>query len=138
MRPSPSIDSFNHLLGAVSKMKHYAFVDAMCKQMLGCTEFQPDVFSMNIWLRCLFNLKKVDLGFSVFAMTIKLGLQPDPYTMNALFLGLIDEGIIVEAMRLFWKLLAKCYPYDQCTYGIIIKGLRRSGNFRFALVLLIK
>ncbi|KAK8613450.1 hypothetical protein V6N13_101212 [Hibiscus sabdariffa] len=100
MRPFPSILAFNHLLGAVSKMKHYALVVSMCKQMVGCSEFQPDVVSMNIWLRCLCNLRKVKLGFCVFAMIIKLGLQPDPYTMNALLLGLSHEGRIVEAMGL--------------------------------------
>ncbi|KAK8617493.1 hypothetical protein V6N13_080407 [Hibiscus sabdariffa] len=113
MRPFPSIVSFNHLLGAVSKMKHYALVASMCKQMIGCSEFQPDVVAMTIWLRCLCNLKKVKLGFSVFAMIIKLGFQPDPYTMNALLLGLIDEGKIVEAMELFWKLLKNGYPCNQ-------------------------
>ncbi|KAK8617496.1 hypothetical protein V6N13_080410 [Hibiscus sabdariffa] len=138
MRPFPSILAFDHLLGALSKMKHYALLASMCKQMMGCSEFQPDVSAMNIWLRCLCNLKEVKLGFSVFAMIIKLGLQPDPYTMNALLLGLIDEGKIVEAMGLFWKLLKNGYPCNQYTYGIIIRGLCRSGNFRFALVLLIK
>ncbi|KAK8613445.1 hypothetical protein V6N13_101207 [Hibiscus sabdariffa] len=117
MRPFPSILAFNHLLGALSKMKHYALVASMCKQLMGCSEFQPTVVSMTIWLRCLCNLKKVKLGFSVFAMIIKLGLQPNPYTMNALLLGLSDEGKIKEAMGLFWKLLTNCYPYDQCTYG---------------------
>ncbi|KAK8613454.1 hypothetical protein V6N13_101216 [Hibiscus sabdariffa] len=139
MRPLPSILAFNHLLGALSKMKHYALVASMCKQMMGCSEFHPtDVSAMNIWLRCLCNLKKVKLGFSVFGMIIKLGLQPSPYTMNALLLGLSDEGKIVEAMGLFWKLLKNGYPCDQCTYGIIVKGLCNSGNTRFALVLLIK
>ncbi|KAK8613458.1 hypothetical protein V6N13_101220 [Hibiscus sabdariffa] len=138
MRPLPSIVAFNHLLGAVSKMKHYALVVSMCKQMMGCSEFQPDVVAMNIWLSCLCNLKKVDLGFSVFAMIIKLGLQPYPYTMNALLLGLIEEGKIVEAMGLFWKIMKNGYLCNQYTYGIIIKGLCRSGNFRLAVVLLIK
>ncbi|KAK8613452.1 hypothetical protein V6N13_101214 [Hibiscus sabdariffa] len=101
MRPFPSILAFNHLLGALSKMKHYALVASMCKQMMGCSEFQPDVVAMTIWLRCLCKLKKVNLGFSVFAMIIKLGLQPSLYTMNALLLGLIDEGKIVEAMGLY-------------------------------------
>ncbi|KAK8613460.1 hypothetical protein V6N13_101222 [Hibiscus sabdariffa] len=117
MRPFPSILAFNHLLGALSKMKHYALVASMCKQMMGCSEFQPTVVSMTIWLRCLCNLKEVKLGFSVFCMIIKLGLQPDPYTMNALLLGLTGEGKIKEAMGLFWKLLTNGYPYDQCTYG---------------------
>ncbi|KAK8617491.1 hypothetical protein V6N13_080405 [Hibiscus sabdariffa] len=138
MRPFPSIVSFNHLLGAVSKMKHYALVASMCKQMIGCSEFQPNVVAMNIWLRCLCSLKKVDLGFSVFAMIIKLGLQPSPYTMNALLLGLSDEGKIVEAMGLFRKLLKNGYPCNQYTYGIIIRGLCNSGNTRFAVVLLMK
>ncbi|KAK9001279.1 hypothetical protein V6N11_083067 [Hibiscus sabdariffa] len=89
MRPLPSIVAFNHLLGTVSKMKHYALVVSMCKQMVGCSEFQPDIVAMNLWLSCLCNLKKVNLGSSVLAMIIKLGLQPDPYTMSSLLLGLI-------------------------------------------------
>ncbi|XP_039002765.1 pentatricopeptide repeat-containing protein At1g62930, chloroplastic-like [Hibiscus syriacus] len=115
LRPFPSIVAFNHLLGAVSKMKHYELVVSMCKQMM---DF--DVVAINIWLRFLCNLKKVILGFSVLAMTIKLGLQPDHYTMNSL-LWLIDEGKIAEP-----------------TYGFIIRGLCNSGNIRFAVVLLIK
>ncbi|KAL4347822.1 hypothetical protein GQ457_17G004560 [Hibiscus cannabinus] len=138
MRPFPSILAFNHLLGAVSKMKHYAVVVSMCKQMVGCSEFQPDVVAMTIWLRYLCNLRKVKLGFSVFGMIIKLGLQPDPYTMNALLLGLIGEGKIVEAMGLFWKLLTNGYLCNQYTCGIIIRGLCISGNTRFAVLLLMK
>ncbi|KAE8660955.1 hypothetical protein F3Y22_tig00116944pilonHSYRG00173 [Hibiscus syriacus] len=126
------------LVIALTKMTHYALVVSMCKQMMGCIEFRGDVFLMTIWIRCLCNLKRVDLGFSVFAIIIKLGLQPNPYTTNALLLGLIDEGKINEAMGLFWKILKNGYPYDQYTYGVIIRKLCNSGNIHFAVVLLIK
>ena len=79
IRPLPSICAFNHLLGAVSKMKHYSTAVFMCKQMMACNDIQPDIFAMNTLMSCLCNLKKVDLGFSVLAMIVKLGLQPDPY-----------------------------------------------------------
>ncbi|KAE8660949.1 hypothetical protein F3Y22_tig00116944pilonHSYRG00167 [Hibiscus syriacus] len=138
VRPLLSIVSFSHLLGTLSKIKHHALVVSMCKQMMGCRELQVDILAANIWIRCLCNLKKVDLGFSVCAIIIKLGLQPDPYTMSALLLGLIDEGKIKEAMELFWKILNNCYPCNQYTYAIIIRGLCNSGNSRFAVVLLIE
>ncbi|KAG4179787.1 hypothetical protein ERO13_A10G126625v2 [Gossypium hirsutum] len=128
MRPLPSVSAFNYLLGAVSKMEQCAFVVSMCKQIMGCSDFQPNIFTMNIWILCLCNLKKVDLGFSVLAMIVKLGLQPDDYTMNTLLIGLSDEGKINKAMGVFRKILETGYPHNQYTFSIIMRELCRSGN----------
>ncbi|XVF29076.1 hypothetical protein REPUB_Repub15cG0088800 [Reevesia pubescens] len=65
-------------------MKHHSTVISMCKQMMGFKEIQPDISTMNTLINCFCNLKHVDLGFSVLDIILKLGLQPDPYTMNAL------------------------------------------------------
>ncbi|EOY05226.1 Uncharacterized protein TCM_020281 [Theobroma cacao] len=97
MRPLPSICAFNHLIGAVSKMKHYSIVVSMCKHIMGCKEIQLDIFTMNSWLNGLCNSKQVDLGFSVLTMIFKLGLQPNAYTMNTLLLGICNESKINEA-----------------------------------------
>ncbi|XWS09169.1 hypothetical protein CRYUN_Cryun40dG0063300 [Craigia yunnanensis] len=78
IRPLPSIYAFNHLLGAVSKMKHYSIAVSMCKQMMACNDIQPDICAMTTLMSCLCNLKKVDLGFSVLAMIVKLRLNPNP------------------------------------------------------------
>ncbi|OMO59749.1 hypothetical protein COLO4_34076 [Corchorus olitorius] len=136
-RPLPSIWAFIYLLDALAKMKHYSVVVSMCKQMMmGCEEMQPNIVTMNIFMSCFCNLKQADLCFSVLALILKLGLQPDPYTMNVLLLGLINEGKIDEAMKLFWRMVQKEYPYDECTYNIVINGLCKSGYTCYALQIL--
>ncbi|XVE79194.1 hypothetical protein DITRI_Ditri14bG0038300 [Diplodiscus trichospermus] len=98
LRPLPSIWAFNRLLRALSKMKHYPTVVSMCKMMF-CNDIQPDICMLIILVNYLYNLKMVDLGLFVLVMIVKLGLQLDPYTMNALFLGLCNKGKVKAAME---------------------------------------
>ncbi|XWS13407.1 hypothetical protein CRYUN_Cryun36dG0034700 [Craigia yunnanensis] len=58
VRPLPSIWAFNHLLGALSKMKHYSTVVSLSRQMMTCSEIQPDIFTITTLMNCLCNLKK--------------------------------------------------------------------------------
>ncbi|OMO85360.1 hypothetical protein COLO4_21653 [Corchorus olitorius] len=135
-RPLPSIWAFNHLLGALAKMKHYSVVVSMCKQMMGCEGIHPDICTMNTWMNCYCNLKQADLCFSVLAFILKLGLQPSPRTMSVLLLGLINEGKIDEALKLFWQIVQKGYPCNEFTCNIIICGLCKSGYTRYAVQIL--
>ncbi|CAN6580252.1 unnamed protein product [Malus baccata var. baccata] len=66
-KPLPSIWTLNYLLGALSKMKEYSAVVSMCKQLMGCAQFRPDVSTINIFLNCLCRLNQVDLGFSILS-----------------------------------------------------------------------
>ncbi|MBA0812955.1 hypothetical protein Gohar_026859, partial [Gossypium harknessii] len=81
---------------------------------------------------------KVDLGFSVLAMIVKLGLQPDDYAMYILLIGRSDEGKMNKAMGVFRKILDNGYPHNHYTFSIIMRKLCRSGNSRFAVLLLLK
>ncbi|OMP04166.1 hypothetical protein COLO4_09887 [Corchorus olitorius] len=131
VRPLPSIWAFNHLLGALAKMKHYSTVVSMCKQMMGCEEMHPDICTMNTWMNCYCNLKQADLCFSMLALILKLGLPPDLYTKNYLLLGLINEGKIEEAMKLFWQIVQTGYPCNgktkdeavKYTEELVLKGI---------------
>ncbi|OMO98410.1 hypothetical protein COLO4_13953 [Corchorus olitorius] len=67
-------------------------------------------------------MKQSDLSFSVLALILKLGLQPDSRTMNVMLSGLCNEGKIDEAMKLFWKIVRIGYPYDVYTCSIVISG----------------
>ncbi|OMO88294.1 hypothetical protein COLO4_20322 [Corchorus olitorius] len=137
-RPLPSIWAFNHLLGALAKMKHYSTVVSMCKQMMGCEGMHPDIATMNIFMNCFCNLKQADFCFSVLALILKLGLQPNSYSMNYLLLGRINEGKIDEAMKLFWQIVQTGYPYNVYTCNVIIGGLCKSGYTRYAVKILKK
>ena len=89
IKPLPSIWTFNYLFGALSKMKEYSAVVSMCKQLMGCAQFRPDVCTMTIFLNCLCRLNRVkDLGFSVLAITLKYGLQPDARSISTFLHGL--------------------------------------------------
>ncbi|KAB2623108.1 pentatricopeptide repeat-containing protein [Pyrus ussuriensis x Pyrus communis] len=122
-KPLPSIWTFNCLFGALSKMKEYSAVVSMCKQLMGCAQFRPDVCTMNIVLNCLCRLNRVDLGFSVLATTLKYGLQPDAHSMSILLHGLC-------------KYKEKGYTCDEITYATMINGLCKAGKTSKALEIL--
>ncbi|CAL8991887.1 unnamed protein product [Prunus brigantina] len=132
----PSNWTFKCLFGALSKMKQYSAVVSMYKQLIGCRQFQPDVSTMNIFMNCLCRLNRVDLGFSVLALTFKYGLEPDAYSLNALLQGLCKNSALSEAVELFWKIEEKGYP-DVVTYNTLIYGLCQSGKWEKAKSFLI-
>ncbi|RXI00601.1 hypothetical protein DVH24_000835 [Malus domestica] len=66
-KPLPSIWTLNYLLGALSKMKEYSAVVSMCKQLMGCAQFRPDVCTINIFLNCLCRLNRMNACFSILS-----------------------------------------------------------------------
>ncbi|ONI28770.1 hypothetical protein PRUPE_1G160300 [Prunus persica] len=118
MNPIPSIWAINHLFGALSKMNQRSAVVSMYKQMLACVGLQPEVCTLNIVINCLCRMNRVDLGFSVLATTLKHGLQPNAYTLNALHNG--EKGLACS----------------EVTYARIINLLCRTGKTCIALEIL--
>ncbi|XP_068316821.1 pentatricopeptide repeat-containing protein At1g62680, mitochondrial-like [Pyrus communis] len=116
-RHLPSIWTFNCLLGALSKMKQYSTVVSTCKQLMGCAQFQPDVSTMAIFANCLCRLNWGDACFSVLAITVKYGLQPDAHFMASLLHGLCKNSSLAEAMAFFQEIETKGYACDESTYG---------------------
>ncbi|XP_048435557.1 putative pentatricopeptide repeat-containing protein At1g12700, mitochondrial [Pyrus x bretschneideri] len=137
-KPLPSIWTFNCLFGALSKMKQYFSVVSMCKQLMGCAQFRPDVSTMTIFLNCVCRLNRVDLGFSVLAITLKYGLQPDAHSINTLLNGLCKNSSLAEAMELFKLIEEKGYTCNEITYATMINGLCKAGKTSKALEILMK
>ncbi|XVF37959.1 hypothetical protein REPUB_Repub20aG0056300 [Reevesia pubescens] len=124
VRPLPSIWAFNHLLGTLSKMKHYSTVVFMCKQLMGYKDIQADITTMTTLINCLCYLKHVNLGFSVLAMILKLGLHPDSYTINA-----CKEKKTEEAITMLELMIQRNIKPDNVSYNSLIHGLCNSGQW---------
>ncbi|CAN6580195.1 unnamed protein product [Malus baccata var. baccata] len=137
-KPLPSLWTFSCLFGALSKMKEYSAVVSMCKQLMCCAQFRPDVCTMNIFLNCLCRLNRVDLGFSVLAITLKYGLQPDSHSISILLHGLCKYSSWDEAMELFKLIEEKGYTCNEITYATMINGLCKAGKTSKALEILMK
>ena len=91
MRPLPSIDDFNHTLGAIARLKHYPGIISLYKQMesLGIS---PNVCTLNTLINCFCHLDRLDFGFSVLETILKLGYQPNRITLNTLIKGVSSRS----------------------------------------------
>ncbi|KAL8238667.1 hypothetical protein R6Q59_015234 [Mikania micrantha] len=135
-RPLPSVVKFNQLLNGVTKMRHFSSCLDLFKQM--CVIGVPvDKYSMNISIRCCCKLYRTNDGFALLGCCFRRAVVPDACTFNTLLDGLILEDRIVEAERLFKKLIKHklCEP-DVVTYNTMIKGLCKFGNNVMAIGLL--
>ncbi|MFQ6639928.1 hypothetical protein Gotur_015894, partial [Gossypium turneri] len=74
--PKPWIMEFTKLLAAIVRMKHYAVVVSMYRQMELLGVFH-NVYSSNILINSFCQLNQIDSGFSVLGKMLKLGVEPD-------------------------------------------------------------
>ncbi|KAL8238670.1 hypothetical protein R6Q59_015237 [Mikania micrantha] len=135
-QPLPSVVKFNQLLNAVTKRKHFSCCLDLFKQM--CVIGVPvDEYSISIAIRCCCKLYRTNEGFALLGCCFRRAVEPDVWTFNTLLDGLILEDRIVEAERLFKKLIKHklCEP-DVVTYNTMIKGLCKFGNNVMAIGLL--
>ncbi|RWR86970.1 pentatricopeptide repeat-containing protein, mitochondrial-like protein isoform X1 [Cinnamomum micranthum f. kanehirae] len=135
MRPFPSIDPFNRLLGAVSRMRHYSTVVDLYRRM-NLAGIKPHRVTLNTLINCYCHLKRVDLGFAVLGEFLKRGCKLDPVTMTALIKGLCFVGDISGAVVLLKKIVEKGYPADVITHSTVINGLCKAGKVQDALEML--
>lgn len=68
------------------------------------------------------------LGFSVFATTIKTGLQPNAPTTSTLLHGLCKEGSTVAATESLREMEEKDPPCNQISYATVINGFCMAGE----------
>ncbi|XP_042483660.1 pentatricopeptide repeat-containing protein At1g62680, mitochondrial-like [Macadamia integrifolia] len=134
-QPFPKIVAFNKLFGTLAKCKHYSTVISMYKNM-DSLKIHTDVVTLTILLNCFCGLYRLDLGFSVFGITMKRGFDPDIVTLNTLLKGLCMVDKIADAKELFYKILQEGYPCDEITYLIIINGLCKTGDTNEAFEML--
>ncbi|KAK4394071.1 putative pentatricopeptide repeat-containing protein, mitochondrial [Sesamum angolense] len=128
MRPQPSVVQFTKLLNIVVKMKQYPVAlhlfDEMCKWGTPINEY-----TMNIVTNCYCLLNRVDFGFAILGSFFKRGYEPNVTTFNTLIRGLFLDDKVIEAEKLFKKLLTLklCEP-NEVTVLTVINGLRKAGH----------
>ncbi|KAI3829030.1 hypothetical protein L1987_03144 [Smallanthus sonchifolius] len=135
-RPLPSVVQFNQLLNAVTKMKHFSCCLHLFKQM--CVTGVPvDEYSMSIAIKCCCQLYRTNDGFALLCCCFWRAVVPDVFIFSTLLDGLVLEDRILEAERLFKKLIKHrlCEP-NVVMYNTMIKGLCKFGNNVMAIGLL--
>ncbi|KAJ6924999.1 hypothetical protein NC652_018067 [Populus alba x Populus x berolinensis] len=106
-KPLPCIIQFAKLLSAIVKMgQYYDVVISLSKQM-ELVGLSPNTYTLSIFMNCFCQLQRVDLGFSVLAKVIKLGLQPTIVTFTTLINGLCKVGEFAQAVELFDDMVAR-------------------------------
>ncbi|KAL0456557.1 UNVERIFIED_CONTAM: putative pentatricopeptide repeat-containing protein, mitochondrial [Sesamum latifolium] len=128
LRPQPSVVNFNKLLSVVVKMKRYSIALNVFDKMrqLGIPVNQ---WTMNMVINCYCLLNRVDFGFAILGSFVKLGYEPNVTTFTTLIKGLFLDDKVVEAEKLFKKLLTLklCKP-NEVTILTVINGLCRAGH----------
>ncbi|KAL0456590.1 UNVERIFIED_CONTAM: putative pentatricopeptide repeat-containing protein, mitochondrial [Sesamum latifolium] len=128
MRPKRSVLGFNKLLAAIVKMKQYSIALNLFDEMrhLGIPVNQ---WTMNITINCYCLLNRVYFGFAILGSLFKCGYEPDVTTFNTLIKGLFLDDKVVEAEKLFKKLLTLklCKP-NEVTILTVINGLCKAGH----------
>ncbi|KDP44284.1 hypothetical protein JCGZ_22913 [Jatropha curcas] len=128
--PSP-IKEFSKLFSALVRMKHYATVISLSKQM-EMFGISHNIYSFNVLINCFCHLDCVDFGYSLMGKIFKLGFQPTIVTFNTLIHGLCRVDKFGEAVDLFDDIVEKGYPPDVYTYNVIVNGLCKIGKTNVA------
>ncbi|KAK4394078.1 putative pentatricopeptide repeat-containing protein, mitochondrial [Sesamum angolense] len=128
MRPQPSVVQFTKLLSIIVKMKQYRVALNLFEEM--CQSGAPvNEYTLTIVTNCYCLLNRVDFGFAILGSFFKRGYEPNVTTFTTLIKGLFLDDKVIEAEKLFKKLLALklCEP-NEVTILTVINGLCKAGH----------
>ncbi|KAL0413916.1 UNVERIFIED_CONTAM: putative pentatricopeptide repeat-containing protein, mitochondrial [Sesamum radiatum] len=128
MRPQPSVVQFPKLLSIVVKMKQYHVALNVFGEMRQ-SGILANEYTMTIAINCYCLLNHVDFGFAILGSFFKRGYEPNVTTFNTLIKGLFLDDKVVEAEKLFKKLLTLklCEP-NEVMILTVINGLCKAGH----------
>ncbi|XP_020552858.1 putative pentatricopeptide repeat-containing protein At1g12700, mitochondrial isoform X3 [Sesamum indicum] len=128
MRPQPCVVEFNKLLTSIVKMKKYSVTLNVFDEMRQ-SGASVDEYTLNIVINCYCLLNRVDFGFAILGSFFKRGYEPNIITFNTLIKGLFLDDKVIEAEKLFIKLLALglCEP-NEATILTMVNGLCKAGH----------
>lgn len=72
----PLIDSFNHLLALVSKLKSYLTVFSLYRK-LNYLGVRSDLYILNISINCYYHLRLIKCGSCLLGEIMKRGYEPN-------------------------------------------------------------
>ncbi|KAL0456602.1 UNVERIFIED_CONTAM: putative pentatricopeptide repeat-containing protein, mitochondrial [Sesamum latifolium] len=128
MRPQPSVVQFNKLLSIIVKMKQYRVALNLFDEMRQ-SDIPVSEYKMNIAINCYCLLNRVDFGFAILGSFFKRGYEPNVTTFTTLIKGLFLDDKLIEAEKLFKKLLTlKMCETDEVTILTVINGLCKAGH----------
>ncbi|CDY49295.1 BnaC01g22460D [Brassica napus] len=131
-RPMPLVDTFNHLLGSVMKLKGASEVISMYKRMKH-HGVDPGLYTSNILINAFRHLEKIEYGFCVLSDVLKRGLEPDLVTVDSLVCGLCSQGRVIDAVKVFDEMSERGVKSDATLYGTIIGKLCGAGETGMAV-----
>ncbi|XP_010533283.2 PREDICTED: pentatricopeptide repeat-containing protein At1g62910-like [Tarenaya hassleriana] len=139
-RPIPSIDTFNHVLGSVSKLRAYSEVLSMYKK-IRYEGANSDLYTSNIVINAFCHLRKIDYGIGVLGDIMKRGLEANSVTVATLVKGLCSEGKVFDAVQVFDKMSKSGFREDRgceasarSSYVLIIHSLVKNCSVDRAMV----
>ncbi|KAL0377025.1 UNVERIFIED_CONTAM: putative pentatricopeptide repeat-containing protein, mitochondrial [Sesamum calycinum] len=128
MRPQPSVVQFTKLLSIIVKMKQYPVALNVFDEMRQ-SGIPVNEHTMTVAINCYCLLNHIDFGFAILGSFFKCGYEPDVTTFNTLIKGLFLADRVIEAEKLFKKLLTLklCEP-NEVTILTVLNGLCKAGH----------
>ncbi|XP_077249205.1 uncharacterized protein LOC143888655 [Tasmannia lanceolata] len=126
IKPFPSIFTFNHLLGALARMKHYSTVVSMYRKM-SSVRMDPNICTLSILVNSYCCLNRVDLGFATLGSILKRGHEPNVVTYNSLIHGFCNLGRSKEAIGFFNEMEDRDISPNVITFNILVNALCKQG-----------
>ncbi|KAL0289936.1 UNVERIFIED_CONTAM: putative pentatricopeptide repeat-containing protein, mitochondrial [Sesamum angustifolium] len=116
------------LLTVLLKMKQYSVALNLFDEMhqLGTPVSE---YTLTIVINCYCLLNRVDFGFAILGSFFTRGYEPNVTTFTTLIKGLFWDDKVIEAEKLFKKLLALrlCVP-NEVMILTVINGLCKAGH----------